>query len=89
MRPCASVKDSYISKWCFKNNARTKNQDRLLALPTRIAQRDHSGGNPGINIKAISHRYYLFEVRSVYELTKETIGLPLGCLRAERNVSWT
>jgi len=33
------------------------------------------------NIKSISHRYHLFEVAFVRELTTETINLPLGCLQ--------
>ena len=39
------------------------------------------GGNPGKNLKSISHRCYLFEVEFVWELTKETIVFPLGCLQ--------
>ena len=35
----------------------------------------------GANLKSISHRCYLFEVAFVWELTKETIVLPLGCLQ--------
>jgi len=41
----------------------------------------HPGGNPGANLRSISHRCYLFEVAFVWELTKETINLPLGCLQ--------
>ena len=41
----------------------------------------HPGGNPGANLKSISHRRYLFDVAFVWELTKETIHLPLGCLQ--------
>ena len=37
----------------------------------------YPGGNPGANIKKISHREVAFE----WELTKETIYLPLGCLQ--------
>jgi len=33
------------------------------------------------NLKSIPHRCYLFEVAFVWELTKETIVLPLGCLQ--------
>ena len=40
----------------------------------------HPGGNPGANLKSISHRCHLFEVACVWELTKEAIDLPLGCL---------
>ena len=43
------------------------------------------GSHPGVelraNLKSISHRCYLFEVAFVWELTKETIDLPLGCLQ--------
>ena len=39
------------------------------------------GGNPVANIKSISHRCYLREVAFEWELTKETIYLPLGCLQ--------
>ena len=38
-------------------------------------------GNPGANLKSISHRSYLFEVAFVWALSKETIQLPLGCLQ--------
>ena len=41
----------------------------------------HPGGNPWANLKSISHRCHLFEVAFVWELTKETIHLPLGCLQ--------
>ena len=44
------------------------------------------GGNPGVNIKSISHRYYLREVALQRELTKETIYLPLGCLQGSTPV---
>jgi len=41
----------------------------------------HPEGNPWANRKSISHRYYLPEVAFVWELTKETSVLPLGCLQ--------
>ena len=41
----------------------------------------HPGGNPGANLKSISHRCNLFEVVFVWEWTNETIVLPLGCLQ--------
>ena len=43
-------------------------------------QKTHLEGNPGANLKSTSHRCYLLEVAFVWELTKETIVLPLGCL---------
>jgi len=47
--------------------------------------RDRHSTHPGVelraNLKSISHRCYLFEVAFVWELTKETIDLPLGRLQ--------
>jgi len=39
------------------------------------------GGNPGANLKSISHRCRPILVAFVWELTKETIYLHLGCLQ--------
>ena len=39
------------------------------------------GGNPGANLKSISHRCHPILVAFVWELTKETIHLPLGCVQ--------
>jgi hypothetical protein len=36
----------------------------------------HPGGNPGANLKSISHRYYLREVGFEGELTKEPSTCP-------------
>jgi len=41
----------------------------------------HPGGNPWANLKSISHTYHPILVAFVWELTKETIHLPLGCLQ--------
>ena len=41
----------------------------------------HPGVELRANLKSISHRCHLFEVTFVWELTKETIDLPLGCLQ--------
>jgi len=46
-----------------------------------VQHTNHPRGNPRANIKSISHRCYLFEVAFVWELAKETIVLPLGCLQ--------
>jgi len=40
----------------------------------------HPGDNPGANLKSISHICYPILVAFVWELTKEAINLPLGCL---------
>ena len=39
----------------------------------------HPGGNPGANLKSMSLRCHPILVAFVWELTKETIHLPLGC----------
>jgi len=41
---------------------------------------NHPGGNPGANLKSISHTCHPILVACVWELTQETIELPLGCL---------
>ena len=41
----------------------------------------HPGGNPGANLKSIYHRCHPILVAFVWELIKETIDLPLGCLQ--------
>ena len=41
----------------------------------------HPGDSPRANFKAISYGYYLILVAFAWELTKETIYLPLGCLQ--------
>jgi len=43
--------------------------------------RHQPGGNPVAKLKSIPHRCYLREVAFEWELTKETIDLPLGCLQ--------
>ena len=52
-------------------------EDRAHSVPVE----PHPGGNPGANFKSISHRCHLREVAIEWELTKETIHLPLGCLQ--------
>ena len=41
----------------------------------------HPVGNPGANLKSISHRCHPTLVASVWGVIKETISLPLGCLQ--------
>ena len=57
----------------------------LLYPPPGPRYGNHPGGNPGANLKSISHRCHLFEVAFVWELTKETIDFPLGCLQGGGN----
>ena len=41
----------------------------------------HLGGNPGANLKSISHRCYPILIAFVCELTTETIEMPLDFIR--------
>ena len=50
----------------------------LAAAPNLIT---HGVVEMRANLKSISHRCRLFEVAFVWELTKETIHSPLGCLQ--------
>jgi len=52
----------------------------------QVGLKIHPEGNPWANLKSISHRCYLFEVAFEWELTKETIVLPLGCLQGGEGV---
>jgi len=68
-------------KWADENEGE---EDDLLnhdhgAPPFRA--RIHPGGNPGANLKSISHRCHPILVAFASELTQETIHLPLGCLQ--------
>ena len=47
----------------------------------RRLQPSHPGVELRANLKSISHRCHLFEVAFAWELTNETIHLPLGCLQ--------
>ena len=51
------------------------------AAQTRKVMPLHPGVELRANRKSISHRCHLFEVAFVWQLTKETIHLPLGCLQ--------
>ena len=55
-------------------------KDQLKAR-AQTAKVPHPGDNPGANLKSIFHRCHLMLVAFVWELTKETIHLPLGCLQ--------
>jgi hypothetical protein len=56
---------------------RGKEHAALVGKQVRI----HAGVELRANLKSISHRFHLFEVAFVWEMTKETINLPLGCLQ--------
>ena len=52
-----------------------------LLTPLLVHFRTHAGGNPGANLKSISHRCNPVLVAFAWELSKETIILPLSCLQ--------
>ena len=58
---------------------------RPLSTRSRSPSTSRHPPHPGVelraNLKSISHRCHLFEVAFVWELTTETIHLPLGCLQ--------
>jgi len=57
---------------------------RSAGRPRRVASLLHPGGNPGANLKSISHRCHPILVAFLWELTKETIDLPLGCPHSQK-----
>ena len=54
---------------------------RVISQP-RLNHIHHPGVDLRANLKSISLRCHLFEVSFVWELTKETMYLPLGCLQS-------
>ena len=69
------MQNNFINTFC---------EIRWLALPVArccIALQLHPGVELGANLKSISHRCHLLEVAFVWDLTEETINLPLGCLQ--------
>ena len=57
----------------------SESQPKPEQLPSQPTP--HPGVELRANLKSISHRCHLFEVAIVWELTKETIHLPLGYLQ--------
>ena len=51
---------------------------------TKFKHQPHPGGKPGADLESTSHRCYFREVVFEWELTKETIHLPLDCLQGGR-----
>ena len=60
--------------------------DSVFAGGGNTASPLHPESNPGANLNSISHRCFLREVAFEWELTKETIYLPLGCLQGGHTV---
>ena len=57
---------------------------RARGLGRGSRRRNRHGGNPGANLKSISHRCYLREVAFRWELIERTVQLPLVCLQGSR-----
>jgi len=57
--------------WCNTKQGLAKRWKHLV----------HPGGNPGANLQSISHRCHPILVAFVWDLTEETIDLPLGGLQ--------
>ena len=57
--------------------------------PALIPHGCHPGGNPGANLKSTPHRCHPILVAFVWELTEETIDLPLGCLQGGKVLAGT
>ena len=66
---------------CPQLDYRVVEDPEKAVLPDLVLPCNHPGGNPGTNLKSISHRCYLRGVTFEWELTTETIHLPLGCLQ--------
>jgi len=59
----------------------TRQLDFTVPCHEVLSPRLRPGGSPGANLKSISHRCHLREKAFEWELTEETIHLPLGCLQ--------
>ena len=63
---------------------------RLMCCAMRVrmplVRHSHPRGNPGANLESIFHRSYLRKVAFEWELTQQTIYLPLGCLQGGQKV---
>ena len=55
-----------------------------IADPKPRRETHHPGGNPGVNRESISHRRHPILVAFLWDLTKETINLPLGSPRGRK-----
>jgi len=60
---------------------------RCCGARERTARNIHPGGIPGAHLQSISHRCHPILVAFVWELTEETIDLPLGCLQGGQTSS--
>ena len=57
------------------------------SLTSKAGDACRPGGDPGANLKSISHRCHPILVAFVWELANETIHLPRGCLQGGRELT--
>ena len=92
---CPSVYQSLLfvscNMFCISGRVdESFSRQRLLwyhVLPGLDAAPVHPEVELRANRRSISHRCHLFEVAYVWELTKETIHFPLGCLQGGSKLS--
>ena len=79
----ASVPQHVSVKWLFLEGLifRCSPDGSVISSQPGQLCHIHPGGNPGANLRSISHRCHPILVAFVWELTKGTIHLPLGCLQ--------
>ena len=76
--PCSSPP---LSGAAFADAAAATSRSGVkLAQQNRLNLQPRPVGDPEANLESISHRCYLREAALEWELTKETIDLPLSCL---------
>ena len=69
-----------IGKWQKYHHARKGLDDPGNANPEQLIS-SHPEGNTGANLESSSHRCHPILEEFVWDLTKESINLPLGCLQ--------
>ena len=62
-------------RMCYTHSAHSAAQ-RATYRPSHQRSSLHPGGNPGANLKSISHRCHPILLACVWDLTEETINLP-------------
>ena len=68
------------------NPHRTTRHGVFVGTSLASHMKSHTGDKPEANLKSISHSCHPIMVAFVWELTEETIHLPLACLQAARTI---
>ena len=77
--PC-TAHGLYPTPYTLHPTPYTQHPARLM-VPVAFNVATHRGGNLGANLESISRECYPKEVAFEWELTKENVHLPLGCLQ--------